>query len=411
MSHGETLESPITAYRMDVAGCGAEGFGDDDGAWIAIGASMARAARDNPAVAKRSFLDACRLGKSLRDRGTIITGPVLDAQTSRASRIDHGAYVLRSVAEAVEEAGALRLAKCILDGLTNSAPTMSALERGRTIAQRARVLWKLGANSLAESDYKRVGRMGRAKRIRELEARGWLGRATLAQIRGNYPAMRRYAQRTLRTAEAYGLDRLACAAHRGLTAAAAGAGDFDLALIHGWRAYTLANKEGIDELPALQNLSQILLDAGHRVEARAGFRAILGARPSARVALGAIGGFALASALLHAEDDVQWAVRELAKLAQRCSPPYQSAAALEECSRALSLIGRTTQANRLGRQARSIARPRDYHELTYRIDSTLTSVPPMRSQPVHLSAPAAAVVHNVSRLRPRGRPLRVNVVA
>jgi hypothetical protein len=121
----------VTAYRLDVEGRELAAFGRDDGTWIAIAALVRRAAAVS-ASPRRCLQDACRLARSLRSNTAILTGPSLDAPTRRASRIDCDAYLLRSVAEVMEEAGALRLAKCVLDGLANSARAMSPLERGRS---------------------------------------------------------------------------------------------------------------------------------------------------------------------------------------------------------------------------------------------------------------------------------------
>src|SRR5262249_6040381 len=127
-----------------------------------------------------------------------------------------------------------------------------------------------------------------------LVGRAWVGQGLLAHTRGDFPETRRRFQAVIELRGA--ADDSIALAHHQLMVAAATAKDYDTAAMHAWKAFQGArtNKQ---EAEALQNLAQLLLEAGHARAALRGFAAALARNPIPRIALPTLSGAACAAAV------------------------------------------------------------------------------------------------------------------
>ena len=229
------LYGVIDAYRADVS---ARGLDDAlqasvGGRWVAIGTLLQRA------VALPSPLRVAYLGSAL-------------GEFEGQSHADHAggglpARVVAVSATASEEAerhSAYCTATVILELAGLLVETTDHRSRGRLLAQRGRVLRKIGQLDAALEIYKSVALLAAECSDDELAARAALGRAAVARERGNYPEARAEFRSVLATVAANTeIQALHGLAHQGLQIAAAMAGDFDAALRHG-RAAFFAAPEG-----------------------------------------------------------------------------------------------------------------------------------------------------------------------
>jgi tetratricopeptide (TPR) repeat protein len=293
----------------------------------------------------------------------------------------------------MEDDGAWGLAYSTLSILVDAEPRLRVLERGRVLAQMGRVAWKAGALETARDQYRRVEVLGRAARSAELRVRAWVGYSILARLRGNYPEVRKWATRAAEEADRAQLAALGSLAYHSLMVSAGVAGDFNGALIYGWRAFEGATGDPEREASMLLNLSQLLYETGHAEAALHGFTAALAREPVARLALPALGGLALAGSALGDAARVRAAHTQAERLIAGGRLPYESASALVELSEALAAIGDAAGSADCRARAREIATRQGYHEFTHRLDrpSVAPAAAPQRSaQVLHPRATAVA---------------------
>jgi tetratricopeptide (TPR) repeat protein len=311
----------------------------------------------------------------------------------------------------MQAADMLHLAAATFDALLATADRVDAITRGRVLAKRARVAWKLGQLEQAEDRYRAVHQLGRRERSLELQARAAIGFVALAQLRGNYPEVRRQAERALGLAERCGIKSLIRNAHSGLLVAAAVARDLDGALVHGWAVFEASAGDPVAEAEVLQNIGQALLDAGHAATAYAVFAALASRVVPPRIMLPALGGLALAAVVSEKGAVVSWAARQVAGMHEDAVPRYALASALVECAIALHAIGERRPAEQLRDRGERIAARHGFHEVTYRA-AELESLLQKRVEPVaELGAAAAAVARQLKWMQPARLPERVALAA
>jgi len=398
--------SAAAAYRADTSGRDLA-FAEDDGAWIAIGTILDHASRVPDDFKRQLVCDAVELAE------TIV--PVSEL-SSRAAREWPGddrtpTEIIVLVAERAETAGCLNLAAFILDSLIDASTDLSAIQRGRVLAKRARVAWKLGEIDAATDRYRQLDILGRRIRSPELRVRANIGYVALAQMRGNYPAMEKFAKTAARLAEEAGLYALARNAYDGLTIAAGARRDVERALLYGWRVYELSLGDPVDEAAILQNIGQALLDAGHLGAARSAFIAVVSRAIPPHVLLPALGGLANASARMGDAESATWAAREVSELGKSLAPRYALAQALVECAAALVIIGETMLAESCRVAGLEMANRYEFHEIVYRGDEIeARRASAERPTAAMLGKAAARVADKVIRLAPERLPAHTNVV-
>lgn len=382
------------AYRADLAGR-TQPLGEHDGGWLAIAALLEQAAGLPESDAGSVLRHVERLAAEVASPAALETLVRREWQNSEIDPVDP----IVAVAEEAQDHNAFRLAAHILDALLAANRSLSELQRGRILARRARAALKLGDVDGAADRYAQSLRIGRAVHDPELRARGWVGRASIAFSHGNYPEVWRCARCAARIADRHELRMLSHYAHNWLMVAAAMSGRMDDALAHGWRSYRAAAGEPLKEAEVLVNVSQVLFDTGHVRAARAGWTAVLAMKHlTAHTALPALGGMAMASALLGDTPRVVWAAREVVGLEGAGAPRHSAAAALLECAIAFARIEQPAAAAEHAAAALQLARAHGFHEIAFKADSLDVSAALPSTPRLRLNAHGAAVARDVERL-------------
>jgi len=393
--------SPVAAYRADIDGRDTP-LGAHDDVWLAAACTLRLATTSGERTRKHHLYEALGLAIDLLGDERIDDYVRREWPGARS-------YVesLAILADFVHDAGALHLAAVMLDDLALAASDLSTLERGRVLALRARVERKLGRLDEAQERYRHILMLAEKAQSPELEARAEVGLVAIAQVRGNFPDMRAHAERAADLAERHGYRSIARLANQGLTVAAAKNREYDDALIAGWKVVQLSHADPLLEAEALQNLGQLMLEAGHSDVARASFAAIMTRLAPPHILLPALGGLALASAQLGNEATVEWSVREVWRAQHTTVPRYELAAALLECATALHTLDRHGEFERYRVAADDIARSDGFHELAFRAADL------DRLRFAHVSTPssfrpdAAAVAREISAFEPEQLPTHV----
>jgi hypothetical protein len=361
---------------------------------------VARAARRDGADGARCLREAAsQAGRWLAARGHAAR-PGLDPSTGDApAPID----VLRALTDQVEDAGALHVAGSLLEGLlivTRDAP----LEQGRLRAQAGRVARKLGHIDHAVELFRRTWRLAARFDSDELRVRAWIGLASVAQVKGNYPELERWSRRALLLAEQCGYVRLGAVARGGLFVRAARAKQFDAAIAEGWQILQDVAGDRTAEAEALSNLGQLALDMDQPAVACAAFATVFERTTAPRMILPALGGFAVASARLGDATALNWAVDQLSTLLKFPAAPYEAAMALMDAANAVGRAGCERESRLLRRSAKALARRDGYHEVMMTVE--LAPASPRRA--VHdLSQAATQVFDGILTLAPADLPDRV----
>lgn len=388
--------TPGAAYRADMLHRTAP-FGPDDEQWLAAATELHHAAAA-PQLGQSRLYDAIGVAIDL------LGDERIDAIVERewpAPRTHVEAILV--LCELIDRAGALHLCAVMLDDLLQAAPDLPSIDRGRILAMRARVTWKLGHRTEAIERYEFLESLGRKSRKPELVARAAIGLAAVAQLRGHYPEVREHAARAAKIADRDGLTGVARVAHQGLMLSAARSQRWDEALLEGWEVLRLSEGDAMLEAEILQNMGQLSLEAGHPASARACFAAVMERTPAARILLPALGGLALASARTGAEPTVEWSVREVWRARDVAVPKYEMAAALIESGTALVLVGRSAEAKRYLDAGAGIARAEQLHELELRAEQG-GEVPAAAPARAVLTKRAARVASDLVALEPERLP-------
>jgi tetratricopeptide (TPR) repeat protein len=353
-----TVLPPLAAYRRDLARLHVKRLSAHDASWMAAAVALSHLARIDGSE-RQPALDtlAALLGVATADAAP----PPFDSPARPSSPLVRQA---RMLAERMEASSAWHLALSVLvlaDRLLSPDP----LDRGRIAAQRARIQWKNGAVDDAESSYRALLRSARAMKEPELIARAYVGLATVSQVRGNYPAVARWANRAAKTAHASLLAGVGAVAHQLLMVSAGQRGDYANALTHGWTAFEAAAGQPAREAEMLLNLAQLLGIVGEHRAALAGFVAALERDPPARIALPAWGGVATSASHLGDEHITRHAARQISEVAASPGLHYARASALAEAALALERLHLDAAPWR--RSAVALAEEHGFNEISFRL--------------------------------------------
>ena len=353
----------LAAYRQDVAGRPLDVRSSARvGSWLAVASLLEHAGRLAPdeRTATANAIDS--LLQEVLSAPLLSQGPSLDPP---GEQTDTTGRAIRTLAEEMEEAGALRLAHSMLGAYVAAGFAGTALDEGRCVALRARTAWKLGHLDESQLRYKAVDRLGRIHKLPELRVRAWVGFAILARIRGNYPDSRRWASRAAAAADRYGLRALAGVAVHTQLVGAAVAGDFDAALVFGWRGFCDALGDPTREAEMLVTLAQLLLDIGRPQLALRGFAAALDRQPIPRFLYPALGGAAVAAAQLHLGELVSRYATWLEDAARPGVLPYDYASAQLDVARALAFAGNHDDAETWRARAQATGVELGFHAIVH----------------------------------------------
>jgi tetratricopeptide (TPR) repeat protein len=353
-----TVLPPLAAYRRDLARLGVERLSANDASWIAGAVALSHLAPiDGPD--RRREVEELALALDVACAG--MATPPFDSPARPSSPLIQRA---RMLAESMEASSAWHLALSVLV-LAERRLSPDALDRGRISAQRARIQWKNGAVEDAESSYRDLLRWARPMNEPELIARAYVGLATVSQVRGNYPAVARWAQRAVTVVRESSLAGIGAVAHQLLMVSAGQRGDYARALAHGWTAFEAAHGQPVREAEMLLNLAQLLETMGEHRTALAGFVAALERDPPPRIALPAWGGVATSASQLGEVRITRRAAERISRVAMSPGLHYARASALAEAALALERMHLDATAWR--RSATTLAEEHGFNEVSYRL--------------------------------------------
>jgi len=386
--------APGAAYRADTRGR-AEPFGPSDDAWLAGATELHLAATASEGHQDHLY---SAIGVALDLLGDEKVEAFADREwLGQRSYID----ALVVLADTIYYAGARNLAALMLDDLRRAATDLTPLQDGRLLFRRARITWSLGAIDDAEERFRAIGALGRKAGNFELLAQEEIGYATLAQFRGDFPAFRVHTQRGLALAERSGNAAIIRPALLAMMMIEASEKRFDAAVAAGWRAFGLSRGYAVWEAEALINMGQLMIEAGHPDRALASFSVAVECAAPARLLLPALGGLAVASALVGHEPTVEWTVREVWRAQEQSVQPYSVAAAHLECAVALHALGRVADAERHRAAAEELGRRHGFHEVAFKADA-MRDLP--RNAPATLAPESESIAGELSHMAPDRLP-------
>ena len=371
---------PIRAYRADTAAAPHAEL-PDDASWLTLATQLSRAAR----VTGDSQI--ALLADLARDAGQAVPA---DERELR----DLACAVGVRAATAMEDGARFHLAFTVLSGVLVLLDENAVRDRGLVLAQQGRIARQLGEQDEARRRYELVESLGEEFDVDELRARAWIGYGVLAEVRGNYPDVRKWSSRVL-TLEGLPL-ALRRLAHQSLTAAALAARDFDLAAVHAWSAFEGAAGDG--EAVAMIALGEVFIRAGHPRTALRSFGAALLRPLPPRLELPALGGAAVAAAralpALRARPLVERYAVRIQELVAGTQLPWANVTALADIGDAYSALGAQQAAATVRQQARTVAERHSFFELLARLETAESRPALMPVATLHAAAAVADAVES-----------------
>lgn len=389
----------LDAYRADLTNAGKETFSAWDALWLQCGAVFQRALELDPAVRQSSLATGFR---AILDHPW--PAPVVDAaaQFVRAAEESESSQastalcaLVMLVANDAEDAGAFAVATSLLDLARALVGIAEFRLQGRLVAQQARIFRKISELDISLELYQEVEQLAEIDNDVELRARGALGRAVIARVRGNYPEARRRFLSILEyepaTDELRDLHAWAC---DGLLMVSAVARDFGAALLYGARAVKMTRRsEHRAEL--LVNLSNVCQEVGQYRAALNTYLRALAATQFQHVKLPALGSAAIAAARLGERYVVDELTRSGLDLMTLSRLDYEVADMLREFGDAWELLGDAASARRFREQSMARAQRCGFFEIQHRVEEAMRARPTVRP-PSPLAAEAMAVASLLS---------------
>lgn len=306
----------------------------------------------------------------------------------------------RVAAEEMERGGFLNLAYTTVSAICRVMVREDNPSRLMTTIHLGRIARELSDLSVAIDCYRSVVTEGLRERDGPSAARGFLGLALVAVMRGNYPLVRsmfeQMVQHALPGSNTEGLGQM------GLSNVARREGKFADALIHGWRAHDITTDPD-ERLGILGNLSVIALDAGFPKAAMNGFLHVLSLSETPDNVLGVLHGAMLAAAELKDEARLrQFHVRGNAT-ASAYNQPFEIARVELSAGTAWQRIGKPETARIHFGRALEVASAHEYHELGMLAEAALGTVhtPPTPDQapkPAHEPGSDERLAVGIARL-------------
>jgi tetratricopeptide (TPR) repeat protein len=403
-------EAPLDAYRSDLArDKSREDFGGADTVWLLTAHCLSR-------ISRSSLQDLLALGNQCAAALREFTEPSTDGTPIPAVEISDLLLIVDGLSRLRSRAGADSLTKgvrgmanrMVYAGAISMAYTMVAFtrriaedacdrERGLLTSDQAMIARILGDLDAAEEIYKAAEAIGEHARDMMVLSRAYIGRGVVDRVRGNYPRSRIYFERGLELADTVGERELMRLSHQGLTICHAIAKNFDRALQHGWSTLQLADGDSGRESEALTNLAQLCLDSGFPAAALRAYAAVLSRAVSARIALSALGGAAIAAAQAGEPNVLARARQEITSRVSTSGLPYENAQALYHLAMAYAFAGKFTERDEFLARARKLAKARGFFELLHKTDPDLvTKAAQPPSAIVNLTRPSRDVVASLS---------------
>jgi hypothetical protein len=221
----------------------------------------------------------------------------------------------------------------------------------------------------------------------------------MAQSSGNNPECRRWSQAAALVADDTKIAEQSFRAHQSLMVAAGRDGDFDTAMIEGWRAFGFCEGISSREAEILGNIAQILYETGRHAAALRGFAAVVARTTSPRILLGVLGGAATAAAALGERRVLDAAAERIERLTGNAWA-FPTALALLDLSLAYTSVGAVALSDQYRARGREIAVANGFSDLVQLADNPRSRV---RSEAagaprVHFGAEATRVISDIEVL-------------
>jgi len=405
------LQSPLEAYRADLSRHPSQtDFGRSDTVWLLVAHCLHRLSR---VQGETRHTIAVNCAAAISDLAATVDADTPEEATmiTELARLREGLVCLdgaqgasavvgasRVLADQMAEAGALWMALSTLGHARLAASAAPVRDLGLAMADQAWVARSLGDLDSADELYNAVATAGSRAAEPELQARALLGKGVVARVRGNYPKARKYLRDGLAHAEAASLTDLCAIGHQGLLIAAATAGDYQTALVHGWAAYELAADAPERQSEILINLSQVSLLAGQPRAARSGFLATLSRTEVARFRLPCLGGAAVASAELGDVATLATLARAAEDSISVTTLPFESASVLKSLYDAYGAAGDAARSEEYRLRARTLARKNGFFEIALATEGREAPANPPRAAKAPLSGESWNVIHSLETL-------------
>ena len=379
-------EAPLDAYRSDLArDKSREDFGGADTIWLLTAHCISRISRCSDsdlltlgaqcAAALRDFTEPSSDGSQIPqvEVGDLLL--VVEGLSNLRTRDGADALTrgVRGMANRMVYAGALSMAYTLVSLTRSVADGASDRERGLVAADHGMIARFLGDLDAAEEIYRAAEGIGEGSKDMTVLARVYIGRGVIDRVRGNYPRSRIYFERGLELAETVGDRELRRLSHQGLTICHAIGKNFDRALLHGWSTLQLAENNTDREIEALGNLAQLCLDAGFPAAALRAYAAVFSRALTPRIALGALGGAAIAAAHAGEPNVLARARDEITARVSTSGLPYENAQALYNLATAYAGVGDLGNRDEFLGRARKLAKARGFFELLHKTDPDLVT--------------------------------------
>jgi hypothetical protein len=271
----------------------------------------------------------------------------------------------------MERGGYLNLAYTTVSALCRVMVREDRPTRLMTTVHLGRIARQLSDIPVAIDCYRSVALTGLRERDGPAAARGFIGLAMVAVMRGNLPLVRDMFERALLHSHpgsnARGL------AHMGLSNVARREGKLADALLHGWHAHDLTTNED-ERAGILGNLSSIALAAGFPAAAMSGFVHVLSISAKPGTVIGALQDALLAAAMLRDELRLRQFEREAIRIAQLSQQPFEIARIHLAAATAWQTMDRTDMARSRLQTVIQLATEHDYHELLARAETVISEL-------------------------------------
>jgi hypothetical protein len=277
----------------------------------------------------------------------------------------------RVAAEEMERGGYLNLAYTTVSALCRVMVREDRPTRLMTTMHLGRIARQLSDIPVAIDCYRSVALTGLRERDGPSAARGFLGLAMVAVMRGNLPLVRKMFERALLHSHPGSNTR--GLAHMGLSNVARREGLFADALLHGWQAHDLTTNED-ERLGIVGNLSRIALDAGFPTAAMSGFLHVLSTSGKSDNVLGILQDALLAAAVLRDEIRLREFEARALHIAHSSQQPFELARIHLTAATAWQRIGRDETARSRLDHVLHISREHGYHELVVRAESAIAEL-------------------------------------
>jgi tetratricopeptide (TPR) repeat protein len=352
----------VDAFRADAAASGARREAAVDCRWLILGSGLQNSL-SIPLDDRESFLESI-----IQSVEGISTSESPHRRSSSVS--ERLASIASAVAEEAERKSSYLVATAILEMAGLLLPPSERVLFGRLLAQRGRILRKLGDFEGALEVFADVAKLAEKQSSDELVARALIGRACVALERGNHPEARAAFERVLEIPDVSpSIAPLHVLAHQGLLMSAGLARDFDRALSHGIQAFHAAPPGSELRTEILVSLASLCQDAGQYEAALNGHLSSAALTTSDSVRLTALGGAAVSAARLGRRAIVDRVVSAGIRLTSGGGNAYATADMERAFAEAYIRFGDTRQAERFFESATRRAQSGEFYEIQHELES------------------------------------------